>query len=257
METHNVGELVVALLEPAASDREIGWAAALGSALRVPIHLVHVLDPALGYESGDRAEAMATDLAAIAATDTRFAAIEVTYEVRTGLMDEELPALVDGRPGSVLLVGMDDRGLAGRLRGGDRGSLLRRLDAPFILLPTGVVAPRPVVTAVVGDDGSDQAAGLAGLAATFAVDCVTVEAMEPRANLGPEFVQAVPVVSGQRVRVRGRAGQVLAAVARARDAGLIVVGSHGKGQVTRLLLGSTSDWLAHHADRPVLIVSRP
>lgn len=38
------------------------------------------------------------------------------------------------------------------------------------------------------------------------------------------------------------------------DASCIVVGRHGHGPVARVLLGSVTDRLVHHADRPVLVV---
>ncbi len=51
----------------------------------------------------------------------------------------------------------------------------------------------------------------------------------------------------------GNAVEIIAALARTLDAGLIVVGSRGLGPVRRLVLGSVSEGLAHHADRPVLV----
>lgn len=45
-------------------------------------------------------------------------------------------------------------------------------------------------------------------------------------------------------------------LARARDAGLIVVGSRELGALSRTLLGSVSSDVLHHADRPVLVVVR-
>jgi nucleotide-binding universal stress UspA family protein len=38
------------------------------------------------------------------------------------------------------------------------------------------------------------------------------------------------------------------------DARVIVVGSHGQGGLTDVLLGSVSSRVVHHADRPVLVV---
>ena len=40
-----------------------------------------------------------------------------------------------------------------------------------------------------------------------------------------------------------------------RQADLIVVGSHGRGAVSRLLLGSVAERVLHHAGRSVLVVS--
>lgn len=50
----------------------------------------------------------------------------------------------------------------------------------------------------------------------------------------------------------GPAAEVL--LNASRDADLLVVGSHGYGGLTSLLLGSVSNQIAHHAPCPVLIV---
>ena len=47
-------------------------------------------------------------------------------------------------------------------------------------------------------------------------------------------------------------------LASERDARLIVVGSHGWGALRRLVFGSVSTGVLHHAKQPVLVVpSRP
>jgi nucleotide-binding universal stress UspA family protein len=52
----------------------------------------------------------------------------------------------------------------------------------------------------------------------------------------------------------GAAGPVL--VVRAADADLLVVGSHGRGAVSRAVLGSTSAYCAVHATVPTVVVPR-
>jgi nucleotide-binding universal stress UspA family protein len=52
--------------------------------------------------------------------------------------------------------------------------------------------------------------------------------------------------------VPGDARQVLEDLSR--DAALVVVGSRGHGALKRMLLGSTSAWLARHAHSPLLVV---
>lgn len=46
----------------------------------------------------------------------------------------------------------------------------------------------------------------------------------------------------------------LARAGQDHDAACIVVGRHGHRPLARLLLGSVTDRLVHHADRPVLVV---
>ena len=109
-EQPTVTELLVALTDPASADREVGWAAALAAALRVPVHLVHVLDPALGRDPVEQAMAMADDLLSIVATDGRWADGAATHEVVSGLIDEELPRVAARRSGAMLLLATDDPG---------------------------------------------------------------------------------------------------------------------------------------------------
>ena len=58
---------------------------------------------------------------------------------------------------------------------------------------------------------------------------------------------------------RGRAAAVITSEARQWNADLVVVGSHGKGWVDRLLIGSTSERLLNVLPASVLVVpvSRP
>lgn len=54
--------------------------------------------------------------------------------------------------------------------------------------------------------------------------------------------------------LEGPRGQVLCSAARDRDARLIVVGAHGWDRIGRLIHGSVSTYVLHHAPCPVLVV---
>ena len=62
-------------------------------------------------------------------------------------------------------------------------------------------------------------------------------------------------VSVDHIAVEGRAAEAI--LGHADDAQLIVVGTHGKGLVRRVLLGSVSRQVLNDADRPVAVVDLP
>jgi len=55
----------------------------------------------------------------------------------------------------------------------------------------------------------------------------------------------------------GHAADAICEVAENEDAGLIVMGAHGWGAFKRLVFGSVSTGVLHHATRPVLVVRAP
>jgi nucleotide-binding universal stress UspA family protein len=59
--------------------------------------------------------------------------------------------------------------------------------------------------------------------------------------------------TGLRSAQYGGIARVLTSLAEDLDAGLIVMGSHGRGDLTALLLGSVAHKVVHLANRPVLI----
>ncbi len=62
-------------------------------------------------------------------------------------------------------------------------------------------------------------------------------------------------VAGNVVSVPGKsAGQTLVEAVKTHHAFCVVMGSRGLGRVKRVLLGSVSDHVMHHADGPVIVV---
>jgi nucleotide-binding universal stress UspA family protein len=57
----------------------------------------------------------------------------------------------------------------------------------------------------------------------------------------------------ERLVVDGDPAQEIVSIARRRDVDLLVIGSRGLGTIGRLLLGSVSETVLHHARRPVVI----
>lgn len=63
--------------------------------------------------------------------------------------------------------------------------------------------------------------------------------------------------SGFLVKVHllmGLPGDEIVRLADTREVSVIVIGSHGHGIISGILLGSVSDHVVHHANRPVLVV---
>ncbi len=79
-------------------------------------------------------------------------------------------------------------------------------------------------------------------------------AAEARLKEAADTVAALPgaSVNLKMTAAEGRASQVL--LEAARGATLLVVGSRGVGALTRLMLGSTSTEVVHHARLPVTVV---
>ena len=55
----------------------------------------------------------------------------------------------------------------------------------------------------------------------------------------------------------GKVGEAIVAVAKDEGAGLIVMGTRGAGRLRRTLIGSTTDYVLHHAHAPVLVCHKP
>lgn len=64
-------------------------------------------------------------------------------------------------------------------------------------------------------------------------------------------------VTFEAVALEGKPAELVLSVARAKEADLIVAGTHGRGAVERWLLGSTSSAVLHGADCSVLLAPQP
>lgn len=240
----------------------IAWTSVLARQLDRPVLLAYILDPGAARDPETVRAAVAKDMLKLLATDRRLVGLVVTTAVEFGLMQEELPPLASSHPGALLLMAASDRGAAvpAVLSSGGPSSPAARLQTSFAIVPANCPPPPTITQVVIGTDKSELSESILVRARTLAeglaVRITTVEAIEPSSASVPEFLATMPVLGETHLVLRGRAGATVLTAARALGADMIIVGSTGRGRMTRMLLGSTAEWLARHSDRPVLFVPR-
>ncbi len=83
---------------------------------------------------------------------------------------------------------------------------------------------------------------------------------ENETTAAQEVIRAtVAAVQGATVATRvevGDAGPMIVWVAEQIDADVVVVGSHGRGALKRMVSGSVSEHVVHHSPCPVLVVRK-
>jgi nucleotide-binding universal stress UspA family protein len=100
--------------------------------------------------------------------------------------------------------------------------------------------------------------GLAGLYGGDDADSAIETAALDTATEGAQRADAAGLVAEPRIAKRDEdMTAVILAAASDVEADVIVLGTRGRGDVRSLLLGSVSNAVLHHADRPVLIVPSP
>ncbi|KAG2621316.1 hypothetical protein PVAP13_3NG248200 [Panicum virgatum] len=72
-----------------------------------------------------------------------------------------------------------------------------------------------------------------------------------------ELCAAAQVADAEFEALEGDARNVLCDAVERHHAEMLVVGSHGYGAIKRAVLGSVSDYCAHHAHCTVMIVKKP
>lgn len=211
--------------------------------------------------------------------------------VRTELVDGPaahcLPAVAADVGADEIVVGSHGRGRVRALLGSVSHRLLHESDRPVVVVPeraleapADAAAPSPhtdLGVAVVGYDGSTASrtalayasARLGPRGRIVAVHAYSAPAEWLGHSYHPRALQDHKAHGRALLRelelerpagrtfeaelIQGRPSQAIAALAAARGAEEIVVGSRGYGPV-RAVLGSTSHELLHEADRPVTVV---
>jgi nucleotide-binding universal stress UspA family protein len=127
-----------------------------------------------------------------------------------------------------------------------------------------LLAPRPALVVHVWEPGvAFQApAAAAGLPAApidvrtaLEIEQAMAEGAQRQAARGAQLAQEAGFdAEGLAVADEITVAETLVRVARERDAAAIVVGTHGRRGVSRLLLGSTAEGVVRHAACPVVVV---
>ncbi len=282
-----MSRVVVGFDGSAASRRAVLWgaeeAARAGSVLQV-VQAVHaplpepmftpMSMPVPEFVNEDTMARSAEDHLAELAQELRqgWPDLQVATDVRFGravdvLIDEEGDLLVLGSSGHT--------GIAEMFLGSTAASLVSAGGRPVVVTRSGPSDGRVVV----GIDGSDTSTDAIAFAFSFAAqhgrellaihawndvgwaelpqqdwDHVRVDlAKLLEEQVAPHLAKHPEVHVAQEVAFDAPARALLQA---ADGAALVVVGSHGRGAVTRAILGSVSHAVLHHAPCPVAVVHR-
>lgn len=264
----------------------VEWAARSAALHNLPLGLIHVLAPQVvmtfpetpmppGYTEWQREQGERHLREAV--TRAGELAPEQSIEAQT-IVGSTVPTLVDMSREAVRLV-VGSRG-HGRLRrsllGSVSSSLVRHAHCPVAVIhethPHS--ADAPVVVGIDGSPVSEAATGLAFEEASLrGVELVAVYAWHDTGMLDFPGIDTAamasdgelalaerlagwheryPDVTVRRVVVGDRPADQL--VERSQEAQLVVVGSHGRGGFTGMLLGSVSLAVVQSAHSPVLVV---
>lgn len=288
MAAQHTGPVVVGVDGSESALDAVRWAAAEAASRQLPLRLVAVFTPlpaAPRHDMGLTAAYMEQAAASLRAT------LELAIEVAAGAapgigIDSELrtgyPAQVlTEESGSASLTVVGSRGLGGftgLLVGSVAVTLAAHGGSP-VLVVRGDRAPGSTLPVLLGVDGSPTGEAAVGIAfeeafrravplrALHAWSDVVVDPAvavlvdheawetEERALLAERLAGwsgKYPGVAVERVVVQDRPARAL--VQHSADAGLVVVGSRGRGGLAGLVLGSVGQAVLRHAQCPVLVV---
>lgn len=188
--------------------------------------------------------------------------------VEWGNADDVLRSVARGLAAELLVVG--SRGQSAvedvLIPGSTSMALARAAPVPVVITPPatgeqGVAVPGDAVAC--GVDGSPLSIAAARTAGRLAerlgvpLVLVTVDSGDAGDDAAEASVADVaPGVDVRAERARGPVAEGLIAASARHDAGLIAVGSRGRGALTSAVLGSVTATLLRRSDRPVLVVPR-
>lgn len=268
-----------------ASSSAVRLACQLAAGLGADLSLVHVTD------SGRDADAHVPDAVTPTAEAFRARLHARLADASTRLNDSRADcvqrgvachtSILEGRPGHALaahvkaqqvaLVLLGRREGASTLMSGTADQLMRESDVPVMVVPEGAAIPSSLDEAswCVGIDFSlpslraaravrrlvDRLHGREIMVHVTGALASDDEVRRDEAVLAVLSREELPKGGSERIVALGNdAAETLCDVARTQQADFIVVGTHGRHGVSRMLLGGTAERCLSASDRPVLVI---
>lgn len=288
----SVKKILVAVDGSASARRAVEWTAGLAARTGATVIAAHVIsDPEWPVRTRPSLAPLPPDYPQRWREEVREALVDGWTDPLHDLGPRLETRLLGGQPAKVLLavaaeedcdlVVLGNRGRGGLrelLLGSVSSNVLLNATSPVAVIRGGLEVPVGLRTIVVGIDSSpgsvaavDWTAELAGAVGAEVVLCsvIPVDADPEIAYGGALEVELQGLrerlerrcapIRGHGVTCRteaavGAPAATLMDLARREGAGLIVVGSRGLGGVRSRMLGSVGNQLAHHVDRPLVVV---
>lgn len=280
--------ILVPLDETELAEEALPWAAAFARAMASDLHLISVyafdedvwkranIDP--GDSPARIAEQVTAYLDEVAARPA-LAGLNVSVEARLGNVAEQVAdAALAGDTRMIVLVSHGKGGLKRWMQGSVADELVRTVAMPVLVVRPGLASYQVgrVLVTVDGSETSERAlpvvreianavgAELHLMRVVNPVSEVAWTGIGPAPDMGQITEQYTEAARAYLERIArpgemwdvmyGRPLDAILDYAREKRCEVIAMGSHGRGGIARLALGSTADAVMRAADRPVLIV---
>ena len=191
-----------------------------------------------------------------------------THLIHGQVVDREIVDLADRIKADMIVMGRRGRrGLARMMLGHATAQVIGQAHCNVLVVPRAAkVEGRHIVLATDGSRFAEAAAVTAANLGTFCKTLVTVASVTARDDSPERRAEVEQVVqrvvehmqseglAAEGTVLEGHPAEVIANLAREKNADLIVSGSHGRTGLERILLGSTSERILNETPCAVLVV---